>query len=222
MGVSRIKKMKIGVARRRRGKHLPDWSEHIRHVGEVTFAWTQFQSALFTIFYALLEDFGLSHGLWHCIRSDATQHQMLVAVAEAKLTKHKRILKQIVWVIDCAGKLATARNDLTHTGLTMLPDLNADTFRTLPDFIAGRRESVERLAVSDDKKWVQVAGDIRVLEGYARMIAMRVMGDPSRPPPFQAWPRRPKLLSIPATKKGGRSRKRPAKNKAKHPRQQQP
>jgi hypothetical protein len=208
-------KMRLGVARRRRGKHLPDWSDHIKHVGEVTFAWTQLQGALFTIFLALLKDFFVAQGLWHCIRSDATQHQMLAAVAQAKLAKNRRVLTQILWVIDCASKIATARNDLTHTGLTLLPGADGKSFRTLPDFVSGRLESAKRLFQADDQKWVRVSGDIKALEAYARMLGMRVLSDPNAPPPFEAWPRRPKLLSIVATKKGGRSKKRPAKTKAK-------
>lgn len=169
---------------------------------------------MFTVFLGIMRDFNLAHGIWHCIRSDATQNQMLLAATQATLDGNKRLLNKIAWSVEVAAKLASMRNDLIHTGLTLLPDDSKDALRTLPDFVAGKRESVQRLTNTDDKTWTKVAGDLRALEGYVRMIGMEVMGA-GAPSPLGSWPRKPRLQSIPKLGRGGQKRRRPATKKAK-------
>ena len=196
--------------------------EHIRHVGEITFAWTQLQAALFAIFYALLRrEHKLAHGIWHSIRNDSAQRDMLLAAAEAKLSKkHKSVLNQIKWIVDCTSALSTHRNDLTHTPLALDYDGDAGVTYTIPDFVSGREASVTRLRQHNDRsQWRKVSGDLRALESYARYIGVRIMGGVNRPI-SGSWPRRPKLQSLVATKGSGRPRLRPHTPKVPPPQRQ--
>jgi hypothetical protein len=187
---------------------LPEMRRHIQHVGEITFAWTQLHSALFAIFNSLFhQDGGAAYGIWHCIRNDSAQRDMLLAAAEARLTNKKTLLNQVRWIARCAEVLGGLRNDLAHTGIAVDVDLDDLTLFLRPD-PGARAASIARLTqLNDSKLWDKVVGDLRALDSYARYLSLRIRGGDK--PISGSWPRRPQLQSLLATRDYARPRLRP-------------
>jgi hypothetical protein len=196
------------LSRRRPEKQQAVIVRHARHVGEILIAWNDLQSKLFMIFWVIVspERHQVAYGIWHCIQSDKTQRDMVLAAARGALAAKSRMLQHIEWLVDRAAALSVYRNDPAHTAIGFTTDEN-NKLVPVPDLVAGRDAALKRLADAPTSTyWERVRGDLWSLSYFAGSIWAHLLPPPTPPVPHP-FPRRPRLMSIPAKKRGGRPTK---------------
>jgi hypothetical protein len=102
---------KVMPVHRRVPGNTPLTERHARQVGHLVIAWNRLQSSLFHLFSQLVAptNHELAHGIWHCIQSDKTQREMLVAAAKAALGKDPKMREHVEWIAKKAGELSPYR-----------------------------------------------------------------------------------------------------------------
>jgi len=177
--------------------------QHAKQVGELVVAWNRLQSTLFQLFWTLLarDNHALAHGIWHCIQSDKTQREMLLATIKGTRAKGEKMRGHLEWIVKKTGELSPYRNDAAHTGIffAYLPDGQG----VVPDLIASRRNALDRLLKTPvDSYWRIVRGDLVALNAFATAIWSRItFPDEMTHGPL---PSRPRLRAAPEKNaKGG-------------------
>ena len=181
----------VKVNRRVPGLFQATYRRHAIHVGEIAVAWNALQSGLFQVFWALVspDNHAVAFGLWHCIQSDKTQREMLLAVAKAALSEG-RMRRNVEWMCAKAELISPHRNDAAHTPISVYFGSTAG-FSVIPNPMSTRTPAYQRLSAEPtDKLWRRVRGDLIALTNYAVTIAaeIREIG------PLVPSPRRPRLL----------------------------
>lgn len=172
------------------------WRAHARQIGEIAIAWNWLHTSCFRIFQILSEaknprHLNIAHAIWHSLRSDSEQRQLMLNVARHSLLPKSRVYLQIKWLKETADRLASSRNDPVHTPIALLT-LGSGKTEIVPDIFYARREAVDRLQKSPlGKNWQKIRGDIRVLSLFASIIS-RNLEDAQLP-----LPRKPRMLSLP-------------------------
>jgi hypothetical protein len=161
-------------------------------VGEVTWAWNHLHSMLHIVFANLIEDdIKTAIPIWHSQKSDDGQRSLLAATARIKLAKQQRLLKQLLWVIESAGRLAAYRNDAIHT--PFMAEKIRGRWKLVPEPFTGHLPRVQRLTTAGHEKLFRLLrGDLLALSSYAGRI-WREIRIPGLLGPL---PRKPALQSL--------------------------
>ena len=183
--------------------------KHARHVGEIMVAWNTLHSQLFLLFWALMgkDRYNAAYGVWHCIYSDKTQREMLMAMAEGTLASKPAMLARIKWLIDRINDLSPYRNDPAHISILIGTQLGGG-FSLVPD-PGGRAAAVARQTTEPTaQNWQRVRGDLTALFYYASCLLHELLWADN--PEFRLpLPRRPRLLAVPTKSKRARPKSRP-------------
>ena len=197
------------ISRRRPPRQKRAIVKHARHVGEIMIAWNTVHSYLFLLFWALTgkDRYEAAHGVWHCIHSDKTQREMLIAMAEGTLASNSRMLERIKWLVDRTSDLSPYRNDPAHTSILFTIEQTGKS-EIVPD-PGGRKAAVARQEAEPTARyWERVRGDLTALFYYASALYGDLMFDDD--PKFRIpLPRRPRLLAVPTKTKKARPKSRP-------------
>lgn len=170
-------------------------SQYSTRTGEVIWAWNQLHLALRRLFVYLVTPKNLEAGyaMWHSIRSDNVQRDILRAALDHMVSKTATISEGLEWLLDVVGKLAPYRNDAVHVptilNWTESAYVTADRFtNTAP---------AKRLAALPNLRQFHrlLRDDLYALTNYASALRMEM----EAPGKYGAFPPPPKLQSIPKT-----------------------
>jgi hypothetical protein len=92
-------------------------ASHAEALGHVSLAWTTLHEVMGMLFASLLMPASQEHAyaVWHSIKNDRTQRDMLKALAESALPEDDEIRKAIKWAVDNLNTLENSRNDALHS-----------------------------------------------------------------------------------------------------------
>jgi hypothetical protein len=189
---------------------------HARHVGEIVWCWNILADQLFFLLTALLVEKtsvraqAVAYGIWTPLQSDAAKRDIIRSVAAEVLSGDREQIEAINWLLDRTNELAVFRNDAAHVpvGFAFVGGLvgKKPVVRLSPRSASSRRQNVERLESQPiAKTWRRVRGDLMALSRYAHLLAFSIGAYPPQPSP---WPRRPRLLAVPAKTKASRRKGR--------------
>lgn len=90
--------------------------QYATRTGEVIWAWNFLHERLQMVFVwlALPDDLEAGLAIWHSIRSDSSQRNLLRAALENMAPKSASWFQGAMWLMDAIEKLAPHRNDATH------------------------------------------------------------------------------------------------------------
>jgi hypothetical protein len=178
------------------------WSIHARQAGEVITACNDLHASCFDLFAILLDhpdDLSVPHAVWHSVRSDSDQREMLLALAGAIYAHNSPEYEEIKWLKRKAYKMASFRNDPAHTPISFTL-IKVGKLRAVPNPFIAQEQRLKRLT---DKplhfNWKLIRDDMHLLARFVQYAALAV-----RFPGQSPWPRRPVLRSLPESdpKKG--------------------
>jgi hypothetical protein len=126
--------------------------------------------------------------VWHSVRSDLTQREMLKAAAEDRVAfgaeMTKRVWAEILWVTNEATALSHKRNDALHAPFVFIT--HADKIEVMPLHMFGNQRAKKLLSKDVLKEFEWYKNSLAVLADYAMALhyGVRFTGDfslPSRP-----------------------------------------
>jgi hypothetical protein len=188
---------KLSVARRKLSRRRPKEfrvaaGKHARQIGEIALAWNALQHSFFVLFYKILNDYPRAHAIWHSLKSDRAQREMLLSVAIVSDRLPKSLIGHLAWAVRSATKLSEFRNIVIHTPVMYLD--SSGRVLTVPNAVSAKRSTVKRLRIEPiAKRWRLIRGDLIILTDFCHAIYEHiVVGGLSA-----SWPHRPTLLAIP-------------------------
>jgi hypothetical protein len=94
-----------------------EFTKHAADVGHVAIAWNNLQDTLCSIFaiIAMPDTQPTAWAVWHAVRSDRNQRDMLEAAARTKLTVGSNLYKEIKWALGTLNGLEDDRNTAIHS-----------------------------------------------------------------------------------------------------------
>jgi hypothetical protein len=160
--------------------------------GEIIWASNELQAALSWMFDSLVDSetrktFGIA--IWHAVKTDSAQRAMFAAAAKNTLPPGSRLLAELLWLEDAAGKVSGYRNDVVHT-----PMGHRGTLRFLelgPDHLAPPVRAERIMRHGYKRLFPLIRGDLIALTTFAYRLLGRVARHSTR----ESWPKRPRLLS---------------------------
>jgi hypothetical protein len=193
-----------------------EFRPYVAALGQLTLAWNDLQESLAALFWTtmlysppLAGDFVNYTPLWvwHSIKSDRSQREMLKAAIDHSHTAWKRpsFVNDGKWLLDRAGELEDARNDAIHSPLFSV-DKSLYGMAAGPEKVAQAywlfNPRAKKLAKRDNLlRELRYCRDAAItLSDYAREID-RALINPSRP-----WPKKP--LQPSRTPRTGRQARR--------------
>lgn len=190
-------------------------------IGYVSWAWNALHADLCDLFLGVLranspEPF---RSIWHAIRSDSGQRDVLLAAAESSV-KDKECLAEIRWLVTEVDNLAAIRNDTAHTLWTTIhPDIRNTSIndyflprRATPDLERGNPKSHRLKNKNAAAFFNALSGHCMTLIQFARALDIRARGwDESEPLPER--PLRPPILLADQDVKSPKNPRRTRANK---------
>ena len=184
---------------------IAELASHAEALGHVSLAWTRLHEILAMLFGLLLRPVPeeRANAIWHSIKSDRSQRDMLSALADAALPADSEARKAIKWARDNLSSLENARNDALHAPYVLIHDeergptmvANEVTGNKRAANLSGRELGVE---LESYKKNVTAVADylwevVRRLSASDNALALGRFGTmpppPSLPKPAQAMSR---------------------------------
>jgi hypothetical protein len=157
-------------------------------IGWIAYEWNRLQETLAELFADAMGNHTPAFKVWHSVRSDLTQREMLKAAAEDKMAfgaeSLKRVWAEILWVTNEATALSHKRNDALHAPFFFVT--HADKIEVLPLHFFGNQKAKKLLSKDILKEFEWYKNSLAVLADYAMILhyAVRFTGDfslPSRP-----------------------------------------
>jgi hypothetical protein len=179
---------------------------HAEALGHISLAWTRVHEIMAMLFGLLLRPVPeeRAYAIWHSIKNDRSQRDMLWALAQASLSADSEIRKAIKWAVEKLLSLENSRNDALHSpyvlsyderrGPTMIA--NETTGNRRAANLSGRDLGVE---LESYRKNVPAVADylwevVRRLSVSGNALAIGRFGEmpppPSLPKPAQAMTRK--------------------------------
>jgi hypothetical protein len=96
---------------------------YVTAMGQLTLAWNELHETLAILFSMVMGggDVGKFLAIWHAIKVDRTQRDILLAAARADqfpgFESYPRLVPDLEWICDKAHKVEGARNDALHSPL---------------------------------------------------------------------------------------------------------
>jgi hypothetical protein len=105
----------------------PEFKPYVNALGQFSLAWNALQHNLCVLFSIVTlertpvagDEFNdVPTHIWHAIKSDRSQREMLCeAIKHSKLGKENQLAEHGKWLIDRVGELENRRNDILHSAL---------------------------------------------------------------------------------------------------------
>jgi hypothetical protein len=178
-----------------------DFDPYVSALGQLALAWNDLHEALAGLFWTVMspplhEGVEINHvpiHVWHSLRSDLAQREMLRAAVEHPNAnwsgeRYKWFAEDVVWILKKVMELSTARNDAIHSPLFLTPSVSMGperlspfewTFNPRAIGLAKRRNLLGEFHYCRD---VAI-----VLHDYCRFIGLALVN------PGRTWPGRPGL-----------------------------
>jgi hypothetical protein len=181
--------------KREQGRQFKPFAEEI---GWITYEWNRLQESLAELFADAMGDEAISLKVWHTVRSDLTQREMLKAAAAHRMStvtlERQSVWKEVRWLVNEATNLSHKRNDAIHVPFVFVT--HADKIEVLPLYFLGNPKA-KRLASKEpleEFKWYRES--LAVLADYAMTLHYAVA--------FTDYPlsRRPALPNLRLKAKG--------------------
>lgn len=181
------------------------YDQHHAAIGRIANGWAELHENLCAVFLAATKiDSAIGGAIWHSIRSDLGQRQMLSEVLKAPVdpdhwSTWPRLHADAKWLLEAIKSFMDPRNDAVHTHFMMsLIGFDSDAaFRPSPmDFYGNPR--ARRLRSKSDlaSEFAWYAASIRVLSDFAEELAA-ALRDAEHP-----WPTKPSLPPRPSGRTG--------------------
>jgi len=103
---------------------IAELTSHAEALGHVSLAWTRLHEIMAMLFGLLLQPVTeeKAYAIWHSIKNDRSQRDMLLALAEASFPADSEIRKAIKWARDNLLSLENSRNDALHSPYVLIHD----------------------------------------------------------------------------------------------------
>lgn len=189
--------------------------DHAQKTGEIIGQWNSLHSVLMAFFCEFVErdDVDPGRSIWHTLKSDLSQRDILSSLAEVRLKKRTGLKKGLKWLIKSVGKLAAYRNAYAHAPVHYSIEPDGST-KIVPSSLAASPGHFDVLTkLSDKKVYRDLMGDLIALEGYGGALWFATFI-----PERYSSPKRPPLRLLPAQKRGG-AQKHQRRHRAKPARQ---
>jgi len=97
---------------------------HAEALCHVSLAWTRVHEIMAMLFGLLLRPVPeeRAYAIWHSIKNDRSQRDMLWALAQASLSADSEIRKAIKWAVEKLLSLENSRNDALHSPYVLVHD----------------------------------------------------------------------------------------------------
>ena len=176
----------------------PELEPYVTALGQFALAWNDLQYNLCELFSLACLDQPpragdtisyLPHYVWHAIKSDRSQRDMLeAAIKHSKLGAGSEFGKHGKWLVDKVGSLEERRNNILHSPLIVL-HVGNDSRKIIANMYGRNPRAVKLNMAVDLLEEVRSARDNAIkLSDYAYLLAMALMGAPRT-----AWPDKPEL-----------------------------
>jgi hypothetical protein len=184
---------------------VAEMAKHAQALGNVSLSWTRLHEVMAMLFGLLLRPAPeeRAYAIWHSIKNDRAQRDMLQALAETVLPPNGEALKAIKWAIGSCVPLEDARNDALHSPYVLIHDQGGP--RMISNVLTGNRRATKLKGrdldlelESYNKNFTAVADYlwevVRRLSASGNALALGRFGilppPPSLPKPAQAMTRR--------------------------------
>lgn len=116
-------------------------ANHALHVGRVTIAWNALQATQCEMFARMVtpSDHKMGYALWHTLRSDRSQREMLANALKHRLQHRPKPLEEFKWFLGKMPGLEDRRNDVVHAPHGIEMDFDQRKFRMFPDTSSGHK-----------------------------------------------------------------------------------
>lgn len=164
-------------------------------VGRTAHAWNHLQDELANLFADLTELDSLGLALWHALKSDRTQRDVLEAAAKAKgedeewLSGFPKAKDDILWLLARANELADKRNDAIHAPCTI--GIASGQIEIVPSSFFGnpRARKLQGKQILNEFAWYEERAD--VLRNFAVALGSCLRRHDTR-----TWPERPRTPEL--------------------------
>jgi hypothetical protein len=186
----------------RHGKRYtaPEFRPYVIALGQLSLAWNDLQESLGALFWTIMSPRPFEgmfvHReplfVWHAIKSDRSQRNMLQAAVNNLTIDWERplLVREINWLIDRANSLEDLRNDAIHSPLLFATGLGAITKSGIRPADYQFNPRAIKLAKRDDLlAEFRFCRDTAItLADYAHLIDLALINSPTC-----SWPERPEL-----------------------------
>jgi hypothetical protein len=195
----------IDAATLTRLTEISELTSHAEALGHVSLAWTRLHEIMANLFGLLLAPVAKerAYAIWHSIKNDRSQRDMLLALAEASFPADSEIRKAIKWARDNLLSLENARNDALHAPYLLIHDeergptmiANELTGNKRAANLSGRNLGVElesykkNVTAVADYLWVAAQELSRPQKNALAQQPHKMPPPPSLPKPAQAMTR---------------------------------
>jgi hypothetical protein len=141
-------------------------------IGWIAYEWNRLQETLAELFADAMGNHSPAFKVWHSVRSDLTQREMLKAAAEDKMAfgaeSLKRVWGEILWVTNEATALSHKLNDALHAPFFFVT--HPDKIEVLPLHIFGNQKAKKLLSKDILKEFEWYKNSLAVLADYAMIL----------------------------------------------------
>jgi hypothetical protein len=175
----------------------PEFAPYVTALGQFALAWNELQASLCELFSIVALERPPLAGemvnytptyIWHSIKSDRAQREMLeAAIKHSRLSNGNNLSQDGLWLAGRVGSLEDRRNDILHSPLIPL-SIGKDSTKIVPNKF-GKNPRAEKLDTAADLlEEIQSARDnATLLSDYAQRLVAALLnaGAP--------WPNKPSL-----------------------------
>jgi hypothetical protein len=131
---------KLDTPQQRRREQERQFKPFAHEIGWIAFEWNRLQEALAELFADAISDHQpIAFNVWHSVRSDLTQREMLKAAAAYRAatatSKQKPVWDEVLWLSNEAATLSHKRNDALHVPFVFIT--HSDKIELLPFYFFG-------------------------------------------------------------------------------------
>lgn len=163
-------------------------------LGKTAHAWNHLQEELAQLFSDLTGTDDLGLALWHTLRSDRGQRDLLEAALKSRLEdeewreKYPRAKEDIGWLLTECNNLANRRNDAVHAPCTM--GIKSGQLEIVPfSFYRNpRAQALKGKQILQEFAWYEATAD--TLKNFAVSLGAVFRSD------RRSWPETPKLPTL--------------------------
>jgi hypothetical protein len=163
-------------------------------IGRVALTWNGLQDSLALLFWTVIgvQNGNVPFALWHCIRSDRSQREMLKAAVTAVAwpSHFPQAKTDIMWLLDQIEKYEDRRNDALHSPFVLKIWEQGRSFEPIEWNQNPRAKKLRGKDVLAEFKWYADAAE--TLHMYSRSLYFALSA-----PGFHAWPDRPNCQCLP-------------------------
>jgi hypothetical protein len=187
----------VGIIRTGDKRQLARDKRRLNHdLGEVVRSWALLHDELAKLFHHLAGcDWWLAYPIWHAIKSDLSQRDMLLALASAHKARlehfedpdgGKKIaaLEEIKWMLNETTRHSHRRNDLVHAPIIFKMDLDTDEWEARVSEWTNNPRAIKLADTELFQYCSQCIAFAGTMKAYAQKLTETLAGQPlpKRPP----------------------------------------